>query len=60
MSTLGDATKLLKRLANENPDLSPREVWNLFAGQAGEKMVTAIMVKFITMMVEVMRQQRLH
>ncbi len=34
------------------------EVWNLFAGQAREEMVDAIMEKSITMIVEVMKNAR--
>jgi len=59
MSTLRDATHLLKRIVNENPELPACEVWNLFAEQAREEMVDAIMEKSITMIVEVMKNARL-
>ena len=36
------------------------EVWNLFAGQAREELVDAIMAKSIAMIVEVMKEPRLH
>jgi len=36
------------------------ELWNLFAGQAREEMVDAIMEKSIIMIVEVMKEARLH
>jgi hypothetical protein len=51
MNTLRDATHLLKRIVDENPEMPASEVWNLFAGQAREEMVDAIMEKSITMIV---------
>ena len=60
MNTLRDATHLLKRIVDENPEMPASEVWNLFAGQAREEMVDAIMAKSIAMIVEVMREKRLH
>ena len=60
MSTLRDATHLLKRIVDENPEMPASEVWYLFAGQAREEMVDAIMAKSIAMIVEVMKEARLH
>ena len=60
MDTLRDATHLLKRIVDENPEMPANEIWNLFAGQAGEEMVNALMAKSITMIVEVMKEARLH
>jgi len=59
MNTLRDATHLLKRIVDENPEMPASEVWNLFAGQVREEMVDAIMEKSITMIVEVMKEARL-
>jgi hypothetical protein len=59
MNTLRDATHLLKRIVDENPEMPPSEVWNLFAGQAREEMVEAIMEKSIAMIVEVMKEARM-
>ena len=59
MNTLRDATHLLKRIVHENPEMPASEIWNLFAGQAREEMVDAIMEKSITMIVEVMKDARL-
>jgi len=58
MSTLRDATHLLKRIVDENPEMPASEVWNLFAGQAREEMVDAIMANSIAMIVEVMKEAR--
>jgi hypothetical protein len=60
MNTLRDATHLLKRIVNENPEMPASEIWNLFAGQAREEMVDALMAKSILMIVEVMKEARLH
>jgi len=60
MNTLRDATHLLKRIVDENPEMPASEIWNLFAGQAREEMVNAIMEKSIIMIVEVMKEARLH
>jgi hypothetical protein len=59
MNTLRDATHLLKRIVHENPEMPASEVWDLFAGQAREEMVDAIIEKSITMIVEVMKEARL-
>ena len=59
MNTLRDATHLLKRIVDENPELPASEVWDVFAGQAHEELVDAIMEKSITMIVEVMKNARL-
>src|SRR5262249_40064184 len=56
MNTLRDATHLLKRIVYENPEMPASEVWNLFAGQAREEMVDAVLEKSITMIVEVMKE----
>jgi hypothetical protein len=58
MNTLRDATHLLKRIVDENPEMPASELWNLFEGQAREEMVDAIMEKSITMIVEVMKEAR--
>jgi hypothetical protein len=60
MNTLRDATHLLKRIVDENPEMPASEIWNLFAGQAREEMVDAIMEKSIIMIVKVMKEARLH
>ena len=56
MNTLRDATHLLKRIVYETPEMPASEVWNLFAGQAREEMVDAVLEKSITMIVEVMKE----
>ena len=61
MNTLREATHLLKRIVDENPEMPASDVWNLFAEQACGEMVDAIMEKSITMIVEVMKNaRRLH
>jgi hypothetical protein len=60
MNALRDATHMLKRIVDENPEMSASEIWNLFAGLAREEMVDAIMAKSINMIVEVMKEKRLH
>ena len=49
MNTLRDATHLLKRIVDENPEMPASYIWNLFAEQAREEMVDAIMEKSITL-----------
>jgi hypothetical protein len=58
MDTLRDATHLLKRIVDENPDMPASYIWNVFAGQAREELVDAIMEKSIIMIVEVMKEVR--
>jgi len=58
MNTLRDATHLLKRIVDENPEMPASEVGTCSQDKRARRWLDAIMAKSIAMIVEVMKEAR--